>query len=224
MRYIILAALAVVSIIHLYDSWADNPKKRRVTKPYLLILILLYYVFSRSGLPISWVLVAALLTSWLGDVLLMPQGNKWFVAGGISFLISHILFIVVYAMNVIKLSFNGVIWWIVAIAAVIYLGIAFVVTRAIKDTTPKAMVAPMYLYLIFNSAMNVFSLMQLMTYRSPGAVVAYIGAILFFASDCTLYLVKFHKNKDLIYKRHFTVMLTYILGEFLITQGLLMIG
>ena len=82
----------------------------------------------------------------------------------------------------------------------------------------------MYFYLLSNSTMNVFSLMQLTSLRSAGAAVAYVGAVLFFISDCTLFLVRYHKNKDLIFKRHFTVMLTYILGELLITQGVLMLG
>ena len=60
--------------------------------------------------------------------------------------------------------------------------------------------------------------------NSAGAAVAYVGAVLFFISDCTLFLVRYHKNKDLIFKRHFTVMLTYIVGELLITQGVLMLG
>ena len=49
-------------------------------------------------------------------------------------------------------------------------------------------------------------------------------AILFFVSDSTLYLNKYYKKKDIIYKKHFTIMLTYLLGEFLITQGMLMLG
>ena len=53
--------------------------------------------------------------------------------------------------------------------------------------------------------------------------MAYAGAVLFFVSDCALFLVRYHKNKNLVYRRHFTVMLTYVLGELLITQGMLML-
>ena len=45
-------------------------------------------------------------------------------------------------------------------------------------------------------------------------VVTFIGAVLFFASDSTLFFVRF--KKDGLLKTHFLVMLTYILGEFLI--------
>ena len=222
LRYVFLTLLAVVTVIHLIDSWHDDAKKRCRTKPFLLVLILLYYIFSTD--EISWLLVGALATSWLGDILLMPKGNLWFTLGGISFLFSHLLFINVYLINVVKMSFSGVIWWIIVPAAVIYYGISLMIIRAVKATTPKMMVVPMYLYLLFNSTMNLFSLMQLMVFRSPAAVVAYIGAVLFFVSDCTLYLVRYYKDENLIFKRHFTVMLTYVLGELLITQGVLMLG
>ena len=86
------------------------------------------------------------------------------------------------------------------------------------------MVPPMCFYLFANATMNIFALKQLFSNPTAGAVVAYIGAILFFISDCTLYLVRYYKDPDIVFKRHFTVMLTYILGEFLITQGVLMLG
>ena len=53
--------------------------------------------------------------------------------------------------------------------------------------------------------------------------VAYIGAVLFFVSDCSLFLVRYYKPRKIVYKDHFTVMLTYILGELLITQGIIML-
>ena len=221
-RFIFLGLLAVDTVIHLIDSWKDDAKKRRRTKPFLLIFIMLYYIFSAD--KISVILIAALVTSWIGDILLMGKGNKWFTAGGISFMLSHFLFIAVYVLNLFSKPLEGIIWWIVIPVAIIYYTISFLIVRALKPTTPKSMLVPMYIYLLCNSTMNVFSLMQLMTFRSPGAIVAYIGAVLFFISDCTLYLVRYYKNENLIFKRHFTVMLTYVLGELLITQGVLMLG
>lgn len=221
LRFVFLGLLAVATVIHLIDSWHDDSKKRRRTKPFLLIFILLYYVFSAD--EISWALICALVTSWIGDVLLMGKGNKWFVFGGISFMLSHFSFIVVYAVNVFTHSLDGVLWWVVVLAAAIYLTVALIIVRALKPTTPKSMLVPMYVYLICNSAMNVFSLIQLMSFRTAGAAVAYVGAVLFFISDCTLYLVRYYKDENIVFRRHFTVMLTYVLGELLIAQGVLMI-
>lgn len=222
-RIIVLCLLAVVLSVHLYHSWKDDGKKRRYTKPFLLVLIMVYYVMSAKEIS-PW-LMAALATSWLGDVLLMGKGDKWFVSGGISFMFSHFLFIVVYALFVVPRHFAGVIWPVVTAAAVIYFGTAFFIISRVRENTPKAMLPPMYFYLICNSSMNLFALMQMMTAEySAGSVIAYAGAVLFFISDCTLYIVRYYKNPDVIFKRHFTVMLTYVLGELLITQGVLMLS
>lgn len=219
MRYVILALLAVVTGIHLYHSWIDDTAKRKYTKPFLLLLIIAYYVVC-AWPSLSYLMIAALATSWLGDVLLIPHGNKWFVFGGISFMMTHFLFIAVYAFQV---SFRDIPWAFVIPAAVVYYGISAVIIKTLTPTTPKMMLAPMYVYLLANSTMNIFALMQLISLRSVGTAVAYAGAVLFFISDCTLFLVRYHKNKDLIFKKHFTVMLTYVLGEFLIVQGMLLV-
>ena len=218
LTFVFFALFLAASAVHLWDSWRDNGKRRKYTKPMLLIFLLLFYCCAAK--QFSWVLAAALLTSWLGDVLLMPSGAKWFVSGGVSFLISHLLFIFVYLPQV---TWSSVIWWVVIPAAVLYYGVSVKVTLSVKDNMEsKAMLAPMILYLLINSTMNLFAMAQLMSLKSAGAVVAYLGAVFFFLSDCTLYLVRYHSNKDLIFKKHFTVMFTYLLGECLITVGMLM--
>lgn len=221
---IFLVLLSITSIIHLVDSWRDDSKRRKYTKPFLLIFIICFYIAAvfENDLSTDKLLIAGLIASWLGDVLLIPHGNKWFVAGGISFMATHVLFILVYATN--NIVFSNVKWWIVIPAAVIYYGISAVIIYNLKPSTPKMMLLPMYFYLICNSTMNVFALMQLVANPCKGSIIAYVGAVLFFISDCTLFLVRYHKNKDLIFKKHFTVMLTYILGELLITYGVLILA
>lgn len=219
MKYVYLGLLAVVSAIHLIDSYKDDAKKRARTKGFLLPLILLYYISSVD--TCSWILAAALITSWLGDILLIPKGTKWFVSGGISFLAAHILFIFTYTP---RIDFGRVVWYIAIPAAVIYFTVAGIIIKNILPSTPKMMIGPMFAYLIANSTMNVFALMQLLSFPCAGSAIAYAGAVLFFISDCTLFLVRYHKNKDIVFKRHFTVMLTYILGELLITQGSIMLS
>ena len=215
---IMLGLYLLFSAVHLYHSWKDDPK-RKITKPFLLIFLILYYVFSPDRINIP--LLLALFTSWLGDFLLIPKGNKWFICGGISFIFCHLFFIAVYY---VRISFTGIPWLLVIPAAILYFGIGLKIILSIKDNTPKAMLPLMYFYLLCNSTMNVFSLMQLITLKSKGALTAFIGALLFYFSDCVLFLVRYHKNRDLIFKKHFTVMLAYLLGELMITVGILMMG
>jgi uncharacterized membrane protein YhhN len=219
MSYVLLTAYVVMSVMHLYYSWVEDKKGRAWTKPFLLVLLLGYYVLSCDKPSI--VLLLALLTSWLGDVLLILHGHGWFAAGGISFMFSHFLFIVVYTENI---GFENAPWLIVVPLALLYYGVSAKIISMLWPYAPKKMRAVMYVYLLANSTMNVFAFLQLLTSRRLGALVAYLGALLFFISDCCLFLVRYYKKKPVVFKGHFTVMLTYLAGEFLIAQGMLMLA
>ena len=204
-------------VIHLYHSWKDDKKRRNYTKPLLLSTLALFYAVSATD--ISWVLLLALVTSWLGDVLLIPKGHKWFVRGGIFFLISHILFMAVYFPN---LHLRAVPWVLLVVLAPVYYGTSLKIVKEVAPTTPKSMVKPMGMYLMTNSTMNLLALSRMFSLQTAGSVVAYVGEVLFFISDCTLFLVRYYRKPEIIFKKHFTVMTMYLSGQFLITLGILM--
>ncbi len=218
LAFIFLAGFLLCAAVHLVRCWQGSPKSAR-TKPALVSLLTLCVVFAvPQPQP---VLIAALAASWLGDVLLMPKGEKWFVAGGVSFLLSHLLFILVYLPYIRwapSLCFAAV------PAFAVYLGVSAAVMRAIRANAPKAMRVPLFLYLAANSVMNVFALMMLCVAPSPGRALAFTGAVLFFASDCILFLSRYWDQKDRVPKRGFLIMLTYISGEALIAFGVLSAG
>lgn len=218
MRYIFLALLSIALIWHLVESWKDNTKRRAYTKPLLIPFILLYYVFSSDN--VIWLLVAALIFSWLGDLFLMIRGNKWFSIGGCCFGVSHVLFVITYVKHII---WSNVRLYVVIPVAIIYIILTSLIIAAVRKKTPRAMVPAMYLYLIANGTMNIFAIMQLMSYPCAATVIAYIGAILFYLSDCSLFIVRYSEYSNMVFKKHFTVMFLYVLGEFFITQGLLML-
>ena len=126
MKYLFLAIFIISSSIHLYASFKSNSKLRAQTKGIILLALLGWYCFSVSDpLPI---VIAAILTSWLGDVLLIPKGVKWFSAGGISFLISHVCFVAAYAYHV---DFSVVPLWLIIAAAVAYIAVTALAFRAL---------------------------------------------------------------------------------------------
>lgn len=218
MNILFLILYIAASCLHLIASWQDDAAKRKKTKPFLLLLLLFYYLFSVDKPSVF--LVLALLASWLGDVLLIPKGHKWFTMGGIAFMFSHLFFVLLYSTQISPEKLH--ILPILLLAAA-YFGFSLFIIRKIRRNTPKAMVPPMYFYLFCNSAMNIFAMMQLLSRPSLAAAVAYIGALLFYASDCCLYLVRYGDKPEIIFKKHFTVMLTYLLGELLIVVGMMML-
>lgn len=211
LKYISLALILTVSVLHLFMHKHGN-----LTKALLLPSIALYYFLSAPS-P-SPIFLLALAASWLGDILLMRQGIKWFTSGGISFMLSHLMFMLFYARSI---DFHSLKLCILIPAAIIYCTAAALIIKSIKPTAPQKMSVPLYLYLFMNASMNVFALMQLMSLKSFGAAIAYLGAILFFISDCSLFMQQFYKRD---FKNSFLlVMFTYIAGEFLIAQGATMI-
>ena len=133
-------------------------------------------------------------------------------------LISHALFILV---NGFRIDWHQISVPVILVAAAVYLFISFRIIKAIIAYMPKTMAYAMYLYLFFNSTMNLTALVRLLQNTGTSTILNFIGAICFFISDCVLFLVRYHPNKDLIFKRHFTVMLTYLAAVLLITLGVL---
>ena len=196
MDKIALALFFIVTSVHLYASIRQDKALRAKTKPFILLTLLAYYCFSAE--PVLMTVVLALIFSWIGDVLLIPHGNKWFTAGGISFMISHFFFVITYA-RMTDMSR---------------------VPQAALIVLPKALFWPMLLYLLINGSMNCFAWFRSMSSPGTAASITAIGALLFYISDTSLFFVRFNENGRL--KTHFLVMLTYSLGEFLIVLGLIL--
>ena len=213
MKYVFLAIFAIATAIHLYASIRKNEKLRNYTKPLILLSLIGFYLFAARA--IAWTVVVALVFSWIGDILLMLHGVKWFIAGGISFAVSHLFFIISYTRDIV---FQKVpVLAIVALALAFTMAVVLVFQKLTKHL-PKGLSVPMFLYLLLNGAMNCFALFRLIS--APGLLTALtaIGALMFFISDATLFIVRF--NKRSLMKSHFVVMLTYSIGELLIVLGL----
>lgn len=211
-RFVFLAIAIAAGLIHLF-----YPKHKVLTKYFLLPTITLFYLTAAKA-P-DPVLVAAFIASWIGDILLEKPGNKWFVIGGISFLLSHLLFIWSY-LSGIRLA-EAPLLPVLAASLFYTAAAAVIVFGVIRTSTPKAMLFPLFLYLMINSAMNVFAFIQLCELQNTGAALAYVGAVLFFASDCVLFVGHFYNKKKLHY--FYPCMSTYISGELLIAVGMSML-
>ncbi|MBR0374561.1 MAG: lysoplasmalogenase [Mogibacterium sp.] len=215
MKTIVLILFFIATGIHLYASWNKDKPLRNKSKPFILLLLLAYYCLSAE--QIAWMVVLALLFSWIGDVLLIPPGVKWFTAGGISFMVSHFFFILSYAALTDFSKVNGA---LTVILPVLFIIATFITFKYLRPFLPKGLFYPMLLYLLINGGMNCFAWFRSMSTAGVAAILTAIGALLFYVSDTSLFFVRFNKNSRL--KTHFLVMLTYSIGEFLIVQGLIM--
>ncbi len=214
MKYVFLAVFLVSTAVHLYASLRKDTRLRNMTKPFILLSLLGFYVLAARS--VSAAVVLALLFSWLGDVLLIPKGIKWFTAGGIAFMISHAFFVAAYTKDVV---FSRIPVFLIVLLAVFFAAAVAFIFSKLKPHLPKALFYPMFLYLLINGTMNCFAIFRCVSAPSAATLTTAIGAALFFVSDTALFFVRFKKDSRL--KTHFLVMLTYSIGEFLIVLGLL---
>ena len=214
MKYIFLAIFIVSTAFHLYASLRKETKMRNISKPFIILSLLGFYILTAR--QVSAAIVIALILSWIGDVLLIPKGNKWFTAGGISFMIGHFFFILGYLKDI---DFASIPVFVIILLAIFFTAAVLFIFSKLKPHLPKPLFYPMLLYLLINGAMNCFAIFRSISLSSLPSIVTAIGAALFFVSDSSLFFVRFHKNSAL--KTHFLVMLTYSIGEFLIILGLI---
>lgn len=198
-----LSFFAVNALLHLFLHKFGN-----LTKALIMPSILLCCFCVNRALPP--VLIAAVVTSWLGDVLLEKNGFKWFTAGGLAFMASHML----YGLSYIPaINANKPPLLVLIPAVLIYCAVSCSTVWNIRKTAPKNSAVLLLLYLFTNAFMNILALMQLVTCVSTLTVIIYIGAVLFFISDNCLFYECFHKSKPNLFV---PVMATYITGEFMI--------
>lgn len=207
---------------HLYGSLKQRSSLRGATKPVILLTLLgmyLEYMHFKGAGP-SLLLVFALLCSWLGDVLLIPRGVKWFAAGGFFFWASHMLFIFTYRES--GIVFGNIPAVLIVLIALVYAAAAIFLALKLKPHLPDKLFCPVFIYLLTNGVMNAFAWYRLLSggCTALSGLATGVGALLFFASDATLFFVRFDKNSPI--RSHFPVMLTYSLAELLIVLGLML--
>ncbi len=215
LQYPMLAMFVLATTVHLNASLKQNKMLRNKTKPFILLGLMGFYLGAAN--PVILSVVLALFFSWLGDMLLIPKGTKWFTAGGIAFMVSHAFFILSYVQDT---DFGKIPLAVLILLPAAFIAASLVIFRYLRPHLPKGLFYPMLFYLILNGAMNCFAWFRAITVGGAAGIITAVGALLFFVSDSSLFFVRF--NKDSRLKTHFLVMLTYSLGEFLIILGLIL--
>ena len=204
----------IISIIHLYACFYQKLSLRFKTKPFLLLsLIVIYFLISTPNEPL---VISALLTSFLGDVLLIFHKVFWF--GVVSFWISDWL----YACKLYSLlqtykliEQNKMIVSLMLIYLFSYVMIPY------KSLFPslgklKALTFIFGIPLITN---NMLALMNLLINGMNVAnLMMFIGTTFYMVSDYTLIRGLF---KSKIQNETFYIMGTYILAQGSLVYGII---
>ena len=222
-EYIFLVLFLIDAIIHIFGIVKENQKIIYCTKPLLMILLAAYYTLGTIALnTFDWLMLVAILCGCSGDTFLMFKDNdKYFLLGMLSFMLGHIFYIISFTLYIgVDMILFPVLGLLLFLPTLIILYFTF---PRFKDKMGD-MKIPVMVYMGVIMTMNLFTIFRLSKIGlfCPCFFLTYLGSVLFILSD-SLIAVNIFDDKKVKNVRIY-IMVTYILGQFLIAQGVLMTG
>jgi len=185
-------------------------------KPLILPILILIVTFSEN-FPTKKILLTALLFSWIGDIILLfsDKGELYFIFGLVSFLASHLVYIVLFnKQQTTRENDKKVQFWLGIFLILGYF--TFMIFTLFPKLGPLKI--PVLVYAIVITTMLFFAFKGSLKWSIPANKYIFIGAIVFVSSDSVLAFNKFYTP---IEHASFYIMATYCLAQYLIVKGIL---
>ena len=185
-------------------------------KPFLLPF-LLNLVYTFENFPTKKILLITLTFSWIGDIILMfaDKGQMYFIFGLVAFLISHIVYIILFNKQPqTEINKNKTVLWLGIGVIMLYLSV--MITLLLPSLGDLK--TPVIIYALVISSMLLFAFKGSLHWMKPANISILLGAIIFVSSDTILAINKFYVNLPLA---GFWIMITYLIAQLSITSGIL---
>ncbi len=221
-EYIFLALFFIFIIIEVFGEYKDNDKIIYITKPLLMPMLILFYIFGvidiSSITNVDWLIVVALIGGCAGDIFLMLKNEeKWFLFGMGAFLINQIFYILAFFFSITDYTtFNPGGLFLLGPAILILI---FTVPRFLNKT--EDMKIPVLVYMGAILLMHIAALVRLSTIQGLASILIYVGSISFIFSDSSIAVDKWAGEFT---NARFIIMTTYVMAQFYITLGALFLA
>lgn len=204
----------IIFLMHIGFTKIEYNKGRLYTKPLLMPLLAIYYIFSAT--EVNKFIVIALVFGFMGDVFLMwPQRKNNFMLGLGAFLLGHLCYVLLFLQRISYVK-DVPIWFYLII--IIYASVAITVMKKLTEYLGDMRV-PTYIYMAVILLMSFTSLARIWVVdMSIAFLLPFIGSLFFISSDSMLGFYTFKgkfKNGDIY------IMITYVLAQVLIIGGYL---
>lgn len=210
---------ALVAAGNLLSHLLKSAEGALYTKPFLVPLLMVFLIVSipKKTTALNFTL-GALFFSWLGDLLLLFQGEgqHYFLMGLGSFLAAHIIYVFTYKNARWKEARNQLLPTqrsrYISMLVLAGGGLLFVIWPSLGVFT-----VPVTFYTFVITWMTIAALNRFGYTSTESFGFVFGGAVLFMISDSILAVNMFLES---IWQGSFWIMLTYILAQFCITWGL----
>jgi uncharacterized membrane protein YhhN len=218
MKKVALILFFIVALAELVAIAAQLEPLRMVCKPLIMVTLGVYYLLS-VGEDRSFVVLLAIIFSLAGDVSLMFDSinSLYFIIGLISFLISHVFYIIAYRQHQNSEQADSLqgIQKLRAAFPIVLAGTGLVVILYPSLGTLKF---PVIVYAIVLVVMALNALFRLGRTSAVSFWFVFVGALFFMVSDSILAINKFLSPLP---QSGLLIMSTYISAQFLIIEGLI---
>lgn len=186
MEYLLLTFIALTGTIHIAAYYVHKPFLRLIFKPLttLLVLVLAWLQPAFSDESYRFLIMAGLILSLLGDVMLVLPKEQ-FIAGLIFFFIAHLVFIAAFSLD-LGFQWNVLMLFISATVLTPYLWVLLHHTK--EMTMPVAAYGVVLLVLLWQTLSRFWYL------GDNRSLLVFLGAVLFIFSDALLAYDKFVKK------------------------------
>jgi len=221
---IFLGLFLVATILNLLAELTFNQTLTYISKPLLMIFLGLHFWMHRKKNRYTNLILTGLFFAFLGDVFLLfkNQGDNqtlFFLLGLGSFLITQLCYFLAFLRYA---NWNGFVKkqpWVLLPFILFLIGNTYM----LWGDVPAAFRLPVFIYslVIASMAMSCVNLYKAILVR-PFQYL-FIGVLLFMLSDSLIGVSQFKKASVTIPYVGFLIMATYILAQYLIVKGSLLL-
>jgi len=214
MKKTALILFVLVAMAELFAVTFGISLVNTMAKPLIMISLMGYYILSVSQR--NYFFVTALAFCWLGDVLLMFQGDEtYFIGGLVAFLTGHVLYVFSYKQMRSPQSADGLLSTqkIRFSFPVILAGTGLVVVLLPHLGELKI---PVMIYALVLTIMVLQALFRFGFTSKRSFALIFTGALFFMISDSALAINKFMLPLPMA---SLLIMSTYITAQYLIVEG-----
>jgi uncharacterized membrane protein YhhN len=216
-----LIAYFVMMALNIAALALSNSTLHFVTKPLLMpLLAVVFYQYIRFSFnSLHKKIFIALFFSWLGDVFLMFvfKHELFFLAGLGSFLVAHIIYILVFR-DVQQKEAKAILpqkWWVILPLITYFV----LLVSSFFSLVPMDMKAPVAVYSFTIAVMAVMAINRYGRVNDKSFSMVLAGALLFMFSDSIIAINKFLFQEQMPYAG-IAIMLLYCVGQFYIVRGI----
>ena len=212
----IFYAYTALGIVHLIGELIANQVITSLTKPLSMVLLAIYFIYSVGLKTKSNMLIfVGLLFSQVGDTLLMyvSVNPNFFLAGLGAFLVTQILYTLSFYLyenenqGFIKQKPYFILPFLAYLGGLLYFLI---------PNIPPVFALPIVVYACVITIMAIAACSLATKMKYANWKILFYGVMLFLISDSLIAVNKFLMSLPF---SEFLIMLTYILGQFMIVEG-----